>query len=367
MSGKLYDNVTADGMKYSIYIPDNYNSNTPILSYNLSTGVVDNSTTSIWVKAKQAVLEQGYDTVVLFPNHYDPDTWNKDYQNNSIAMLNDAKEKYGLTSDLFMTTGFSSCCSQSVKTTAEYIRQNPGVERQVAFTLDGFIWKNGVLNQSELDALIENDTLFVSYCQPQNWNKLSSAVMNNFDMLIITDKNEYINHSTGYWTRHDLIASNFFEEELYNEVLNFLDGRATLNTSRYNFYAVNEQGEKVQVTDSEQLYSLLGINSIEYYKNKFSSITDYDYKILSDEGNVTYYLNRIRGLIRKSSFLNSDFSSFSCTSTTSVPSEIPSCVRRHFTNVSKNLDKIVSLTDAVASIHTTYVRLDDELSNTIKS
>lgn len=365
MSGKIYDNVTSDGMKYSIYIPDNYNSNTPILSYNLSTGVIDNNSSSVWINAKNAVLEQGYDNVVLFPNHYDTDTWNKDYQNNSIAILNDAKEKYGLTSDLFMTTGFSSCCSQSVKTTAEYIRQNPGVERQVAFTLDGFIWKNGVLNQSELDALIRNDTLFVSYCQPQNWNKLSSAVTENLDILIITDKNEYINHETSYWGRHDLIASNFFVEGLYNDVLNFLDGRGTLNISRYNFYVVNECGRKVQVTDPKQLYSLLGINTIEYYKNKFLGISDY--KISSDQGNVAYYLNRIRRLIRKSSFLERDFSLIGCTSTTSVPSEILSYVRKYFTDVSKNLDKIISLTDTVASIHTAYVRVDDELSSTINS
>lgn len=90
--------------------------------------------------------------------------------------------------------------------TVEYIIQNSGVEGQVVFTQDGFIWKNGVLNDSELNALI------VSYCQQQNW-----------DTLIITDKEEFINYNTGYWERHDLIATNFWEDELYNKILSFFN------------------------------------------------------------------------------------------------------------------------------------------------
>lgn len=360
MAGKIYENTTANGMAYSIYIPDNYTANTPVLSYNFSVGANDNSNNYVWNKAKSAVLEQGYDTIVLFPNHYDPDTWNKDYQNNSLEILEDAKERYGIISEQFMTVGFSSSCSQSVKTTAEYIIQNPGVERQIAFAQDGFIWKSGVLTESELNALIENDTLIIDYCQPQNWTKLSNEVITNLDTLIITDKEEYINYNTSYWGRHDLIARGFWEDELYNEILNFIDGTGTLDTSRYNFYIVDDNGQKVKVTDPNELYDLLGIDTYGLRTNKLLSLADFS--LTSDLSVLNKYLNDIIEKIRSTSFLNSTVDAFSGSSTTQVPLQVPSCVQDYFNKVSKVLCDIADLTSTVAAVHTNYEQADDTLA-----
>lgn len=359
MSGKIYEETTADGMKYSIYIPDNCSPGAPILSYNFSVGMKDNNDNYVWRKAKEAVLNQGYDTVVIFPNHYDPSTWNKAYQNNTIVMLDDAKEKYGLTSKQLMTIGFSSSCSQSVKTTAEYIIQNPGVERQVAFTQDGFIWKSGVLSDEEIDALIENDTLIVSYCQPQNWNKLSSAVQENLDMLIITDKSEHIDPDKSYWGRHDEIALDFFEDGLYNDVIRFLDGRGNLDTSRYNFYTTDDNGNLVEVSEPNAFYELLGIDSYVLRVKRLASLKDY--MISSGEAELASYMNDIINKIRNTSFLKTTFATFNGFSDSNVPMQISDCVAEYFNQVSKLLDKIANGTSFTSEVHVTYTEVDEKL------
>lgn len=365
MAGKVYEHNTASGKNYKIYIPDNYNPNTPILSYNFSVGMKDNNENYVWNEAVATVEKQGYDNVFLFPNYYDPRTWDKQYQNNSLEILEDAKKRYGLTSDQFMTIGFSSCCSQSVKTTAQYIAKNPGVGRQIAFTQDGFIWKNGVLTGGELNSLIKNDTLIVAYCQPENKMQLSKPVLQNLDMLIITDKDQYINHYTGYWGRHDEIALDFFYDGLYNEVLNFINGDGTLDTSRYNFYTTDSAGNLVAVTDPKEFYELLGIDTYERRNKKLLNLPDY--ALTSDGGIVAGYMNDIRHNIRSSSFLTASgsFTGFSGASDTAVPSQIPGCVAKYFDNVSKNLCTIADFTTDISKVHTSYQNTDKTLSDMV--
>ena len=365
MSGKIYNNYTADGMNYKIYIPDNFNPNTRTLSYQFSAGIVDNNDNYVWRRAIEAIESQGYeDTVVLFPNHFDPRTWQKQYQNNSLAILDDARKKYNLQSQQFMTVGFSSGCSQSVKTTAEYILRNPGVERQITFTQDGFIWKSGVLNETELNALIENDTLVVSYCQPDNKKYISDAVLKNLDTLIITDKEEFIDPKAGYWGHHDQIALRFFEEEFYHNVLDFIDGKGTLDTSRYNFYTSNSDGVIYQINDPNELYELLGINVYDIRSSKLATLPNY---VLTSDGAVlANYLNDIRGEIRKSAFLSTPIDRFSGSSDTAVPSQIAGEVAKYFSNVSTVLNHIANFTDSVAKVHELYIETDERLTNMIK-
>ena len=62
-----------------------------------------------------------------------------------------------------------------------------------------------------------------------------------------------------------------------------------------------------------------------------------------------------------------DFNSFSGSSTTSVPSEIPSVVKRHFSDAARTMDKIVRLTDSVNEIHVRYEEIDSELTKLVNN
>lgn len=360
----IYEHNTTEGYNYKIYIPENYNHDLPIISYNLSTGGRDNNNNYIWRRVIDAVETQGYENVVIFPNRMAIDTWQKKYQDMALTIVDDAKKKYGLTSDKIITTGFSSSCSNSVKTTAEYIQRNPGVSRQIAFATDGFIWQHGILNEDEIAALIKNDTLVVDYCQEVNKTKLSDAVVNNLDMLIITDKNERINHSASYWGRHAEIALSFFEGELYHEVLDFLEGKGTLETSKYNFYT-NSGGKIKQITDPNEFYSLLSIDTYEMRVSKLASLTDY--KLTSSNSVLSHYLNNIRNCIKSSAFLNANVGSYSGSSTTKTPSAITEEVSNYFSNNSKILSKIADLTVEIAKIHDTYMQADQNLVNILNN
>lgn len=360
----IYEHTTEEGYDYEIYIPNNYDSNSPIISYNFATTTRDNHNSYVYNRIVDAVETQGYGNVVIFPNHLAPSTYTNQYQDMALTVVEDAKKRYNLTSDKIITTGFSSSCSHSVKTTAEYIKRNPGVSRQVAFATDGFIWRDGVLNKEEVDLLAKNDTLIVEYCQEVNKTKLSDAVINNLDMLIVTDKDQYANSSSNYWVRHDAVAINFFEGELYHEILNFLDGKGSLSTSRYNFYT-NSGGKITQITEPNEFYNLLGINTYSVYKNKLGSLANYE--ITSGDSALDHYLNSIRGCISTSGFLNVDIGNYDGSSTTKTPSAIPQVVSEYFTSVSKILFKIADLTTDIYGVHDSYIEADKDLADIVNN
>ena len=108
---------------------------------------------------------------------------------------------------------------------------------------------------------------------------------------------------------------------------------------------------------------VFGIDTLKTRIEKLANVNNYVIK--SDNLSLSFYLNNIVRNVRNTNFFGIDFENFTGSSTTSVPADVFSLVKKHFNNATKVMDKIVNLTDSVNEIHVRYEDLDNRLAKSI--
>lgn len=126
-----------------------------------------------------------------------------------------------------------------------------------------------------------------------------------------------------------------------------------------NFMNINYS----EVSNIDLIYNYFNIDNCSNYYKLLSNTLYYEFS--SDSSVIQNYLNDIISAIRKTEYLNFNVPNSGGASTTKVPSEIPSVVRKYFSESTRILNSIVSLTDDIAKIEPSYKRVDKDLSNSI--
>ena len=96
-----------NGVMYSIYVPSNVNSDTPIFTYTYGGGRTED-----WWSNKHSngnygpfdgLIANGGDSIVIMPSM----DWGADWGKNTMGIINSVREEYGITNLNVSGSGFS--------------------------------------------------------------------------------------------------------------------------------------------------------------------------------------------------------------------------------------------------------------------
>lgn len=344
---------------YSIYVPPNVTSDTPIFTYTYGGGRKDD-----WYSAYHthgnygiydALIANGSDSIVIMPNM----DWGDNWGENTMGIINSVREQYGITNLNVSGSGFSKGGFGGFDIVAENIRQNPDIDPQVVFFVDDYsstyYMARNKLNNGKAELFAQNNTVFFAYDpywkSPDNYKTYIDAGIN----IVRVEPKDF---------EHIQINANFFKNGIYD----YMAG-GSLPADGYVYKVYNketglwEEIEYSKISTVDRLYDFYSIDTLQSKINKLLGLTGYQIK--SDSGVIEGYLNRIVGCIKNSKFLTASLNSFSGTSDTSVPSQVPACVRKYFINVAKVLNELTTLTDTVATIDPNYQAVDQQLFSLI--
>ena len=350
-----------NGIPYSIYIPSNVNSNTPIFTYTYGGG----RTEDWWSRNHSngnygpydGLIANGGDSIVIMPSM----DWGADWGKNTMGIINSVRAEYGITNLNVSGSGFSKGGFGGFDIVAENIKQNKNLDPQIVFFIDDYsstyYMANHKMTAENVQAFTENNTVFFCYDPP--W-KSADNYQTYLDAGINIIRVEPKNYD------HIAINANFFRDQIYDYMAG---GSLPADGYTYKFYNRNTgQWEVVdyeKIATVDNLYSFYGSSNLKSVIAMLSGLGLYEFS--SDSSVIEGYLNDIMSEIKSSSFLTANIEGFSGSSTTKVPSAIAGMVQNYFTKVSRNLENISSLMDSIAKIDPTYKALDQNLANSVVS
>ena len=158
--GEFVEVDKGNGVRYSIYVPKNVNSNTPIFTYIHGSG----GPTNDWRNAKAGVMEHGSDTVVILTTM----PWSRDWGEETMNIVNEVKDQYGITNTNVSSGGFSMGGFAAYTNIAANLRQNPDADPQVGFFIDDYSaktynyygYKASLSDEETMNLFRENNTIF---------------------------------------------------------------------------------------------------------------------------------------------------------------------------------------------------------------
>lgn len=336
-----------DGVEYAIYVPKSVTPNTQIFTYTYgSNGQYG------WRKIFDTLIENDSNSIIIMPSM----AWNDDWGSNTIEIVNNVRNEYGITNLNISSAGFSMGGFGGTVTVAENIRQNPNIDPQVVFLIDDYSEPyhsiKDILNSNgRTELFTENNTIFFAYCLTQKKVKNYQTYLDAGLNVINVEPKEY---------GHIAIKENFFKNGIYD----YMAG-ASLPKDGYIYRIYNketgnwEEIEYDKISTINKLYDYYNIDILQSKISKLSSLSGYVIK--SDSGLIEQYLNNMVATIKRASFLNTPVDSFGGSSTTNAPSQIPSCIHNYLSNVAKTVDKLTVLMDAVAKIDPAYQEADQNL------
>ncbi len=351
-----------NGVGFALYVPPKVNADTPIFTYTYGSGQKED-----WYSVYQSngnygiydgLIENGSDSIVIMPYM----GWDADWGGNTLDIINSIRQEYGITNLNVSGSGFSKGGFGGFVTVAENIRQNPNIDPQVVFFVDDYSntyyqAKSMLDSNGRGELLAKNNTILFAYDpdwkSPSNYRAYIQAGLN---MVRVEPQNSI----------HAAINANFFKNRIYD----YMAG-ASLPQEGYVYKVYNrEKGTWLEIDCSkiatiDKLYDYFDIDTLKSKIYKLSSLSEYEIK--SDGGVVEQYLNNIIGTIKSSGFLNSPIAEFGGSSTTSVPSQIPGCVRKYFISTAKTIERLVGLMDAISEIDPSYQSVDQNLLSMMKA
>lgn len=359
--GSIKTGLSYDGkFNYSIYIPEHVNANTPIFTYTYGAGGIAD-----WYSGYNpsgdygpfdALLQHGGDSIVLLPIA----AWDSDLGKNTNDLIEQVREEYGITNMNVTGSGFSMGGFAGFDIVVENIRRNPNIDPQVVFFIDDYSQKTYYgshrLLTDEISTLLrDNDTILFMF---DPWWKGTDKYQPYVDAGLNVIRVEPDN------SNHVAINSNFFRNGCFDYMAGDL-----LPKEGYTYKYYNRETGTWDIIDYENiatvddLYDFYGIKFLGARVEKLININDY--RIRSDSRVVEGYLNRIANRISDTNYFHNDISTFGGTSTTSVPSQVPTAVRNYFRNVTTLLTNISNFMDVVAKIDPAYQAVDQSLLDMI--
>lgn len=349
------------GVSYSIYVPANVNANTPIFTYTYGGGGKADWWSSYHSNGNygpfDGLIANGGDSIVIMPNM----AWDADWGNNTMGIINSVREEYGITNLNVSGSGFSKGGFGGFDIVAANIKQNKNLDPQVVFFIDDYsstyYSASAKMTEENIKAFTENNTVFFCYDPPwkstDNYQAYIDAGIN-----IVRVEPKYYDHID--------INSYFFKNGIYD----YMAG-GCLPEEGYTYKVYNSETGQWEVIEYEEiatvdrLYSFYGSSNLKSAIARISSLGLYEFG--SDSAVIEGYLNDIISKIKSSNFLTATIESFGGSSTTKVPSAIPSAVQNYFAKVARNLESIASLTETIAKIDPTYQATDRNLANSVVS
>lgn len=340
---------------YALYVPENVTADTPIFTYTYGSGRTDDWYSRYHVNGNygvyDALIENGSDSIIVMPTM----DWGDNWGENTIGIINSVREEYGITNLNVSGSGFSMGGFGGFDIVAENIRQNPDLDPQVVFFIDDYsstyYMAKHKLGNGRAELFAENNTIFFAY-DPywKGTDKYQTYIDAGLNIIRVEPKN----------FGHIEINANFFKNGIYD----YMAGES-LPAEGYTYKIYNKETgnwdeiEYSKIATIDRLYDYYNIDTLQSKIKKLSALSGYVIK--SDSGLIEQYLNNIVGTIKSASFLNAVIDGFGGSSTTNVPSQVLFCVRKHFINVAKTIDKLTNLMDVVAEIDPAYQEVDQSL------
>ncbi len=367
--GKIVRYELSNGKSFRAYIPDNATNDTPVFYYSYVVGS-NISSDKLWQGYEQDMLEQNPNSIIIIPEDTqlvvgtsNPQTHL--YQNDAMEAISIIEKDLNIETSQFTNGGFSAGFGFAVRTLAHYLEENPDAERQALIAVDGVMNDTTNIQTSELEALKENNTIILSYTQQKNHQyqarKLGST---GLPILYVVDPTVPENTPDSmYWGIHDYMTKNFFASGLYEDLINFINGKGELPEGFSYRYYDPKTGKIIEI-DASNASEILGITPYEI--PTITSFTDIsslkDFTIRSSNETFEKHLNSIKDSIVSSNILSSS-NNPSFTSTTKVPNNIPSITSNFFNTTESLLTKLANDILQFSRISVKYKELDESLNN----
>lgn len=365
--GQIKEYQLENGKSFRAYIPDNVSDDTPVLYYSYVVGS-EYEKDSLWQGYENDMITQNPDSIIIIPEDRQlvvggANVATHKYQNNAVAAVELINNELGIKTTQFTNGGFSAGFGFAVRTSAHYIQANPDAERQVVIAVDGVMNDSTCIQSSELQALKDNNTIIVSYSQPQNFDyqkrKLEST---GLPILYVVDPTLPENSGDKYWGYHDYMTQNFFNSGLYESVMDFVNGKGEL-PENFTYKIYDPSTGTIREINRDEVANFLGIEEyVEMEPFTFNTLSTLDdYEIKSKSSVMTKHLNNIKSNISSSSLLSSSWGNTNFNSTTRVPSEIPSITNELFTSTSELLTKLANELFQFAKVTASIEDLNNQL------
>ena len=367
--GKIVRYELSNGKSFRAYIPDNATNDTPVFYYSYVVGS-NISTDKLWQGYEQNMLEQNPNSIVIIPEDTQLVVGTSNpashlYQNDAMEAISIIEKDLNIKTSQFTNGGFSAGFGFSVRTLAHYLEENPNAERQALIAVDGVMNDTTNIQTSELEALKENNTIILSYTQQKNHQyqarKLEST---GLPILYVVDPTVPENTPDNlYWGIHDYMTKNFFSSGLYEDLINFINGKGEL-PKEFSYRYYDPKTGKIIALDASNASEILGITPYEIPTiNSLEDIASLkDFTIRSSNETFEKHLNNIKDSIVSSNILSAS-SNLSFNSTTKVPSGIPSITENFFSTSTSLLTKLSKDILEFSNISVKYKEVDKELDN----
>lgn len=372
---------------YNAYVPNDYNSNTPVMYYLCGDGgndaYVAPFTTGAHGNFHNRFSAGGAKSIVIqVPRNISTDTI-AGTSSGSISgdaagtYVNDIKKNLGLTGNMTVSVSHSGSAVNATNAVVSLLGNNPaGQAPIVSAVMDGFVPSSLWGSNGYIDKLKQNNSVFLMFAQNQTTSTAKGYYASYLELArqgvnsIIFEDNKSKDGRARY---HIEMSDAFTELGVYD----YLSGTGKIDFSQFKSIRAFINGQEItldpsKIDDAGKLYSLFGIDASKYNINggllDTSGLANLkDFVFTSNEAVLEKHLNRIRGCIRNSRYLTGNLTAPSGGSTTQVPSAIGSCVSNHFNKVTSTLNKIATLTDSIAEVHQSYVNTDKKITNEVRN
>lgn len=350
--------------KYKIFVPENVTEETQVIFYTCNIVFTD--------EMQQDILNNNGDAIIIVPCDSPVIVGGEDsnhlFQNEAIEVFNRIKEEYGLETTSYVQAGFSSGYGCSVRTMADYIKQNPDCGRQVLISVDGCesTFPGGFpIYGSEYDALKENNTIIISYSkESRHGADISFLRESGLPILFVVDPDVENAVGPDWHYYHNLVANNFTKKGLYEELMNFALGKSDLPEG-YIYQVYNPETGEVENIDREQVAEFFGIDTYSIKINELQLLKKLKIEeIISDKQILLNYTNDIISNIKNSNFVQNGINyNMSFESTTMIPSSISEILKTFYEINSTLLLKIAREVQEFVKIGDSIERQDKELES----
>ena len=349
--GKFVDKDMGNGVKYSIYVPENVNSNTPIFTYVHGSGGPNGD----WSDSKRGIMQNGSDSIIIMPTM----AWNRDWGEETMKVVNVVKQQYGITNSNVSSAGFSMGGFAGYTNLAANIKQNPDADPQIGFFIDDYSnksyygYKTAIADEETMNLFRENNSVFFIM---ENASKDKNATL--------AYAQSGVNVIRVVCARGDHMAINkdFFANGMYD----YMAG-GVLPQENYRYQKYNPTTGKWEdipyesISTLDALYDYYGLDTSKFSLDNLYSLADI--KIKSDDKTLENHINNIRGTIRNAKFLTTNYSSANFLSTTKIPRGIPDMIAAYFDNTAALLNSIARKTVSIAKIAGEIEYQDKQLAN----
>lgn len=355
-----------DGTNYQVVLPDTITEDTKIILYEHGSGGYGLDYDAL----NKKITEDGTDAIIVYYNR------GKYNDLDQTEILNAVSNEYNVPITNFTGLSHSAGMEPSIITMSNIVKNNPDMDAPVLMSLDGSLLNNGnghvgfALTEDVLQPLADSNAILFTVhrgagviSEDPTYKKWIDEY--GLNIVRITDLNA---NSSDHSIDHAKVKNDY----AYNDLLSFQSGTGVFPSEGY-IVQKYENGQWVEIDIAgmtvDEVSCALGVDKLSLTLKRLKSLNNIPYLGISEMGVVSdtlllnNYLNNVLNVIRGSSLVKSDINfNISLSSTTNVPSTIPSLLKDYFAAKAELLDKISNDMYEFSKIGQSIDILDDNLS-----